>query len=332
MSRLLEAESLSVAYEVGAGSWRRQRRVLAVDGVSFSVEAGRALGVVGESGCGKSSLARALLGLESLVSGVVRLDGQVLPPAGTQAWRAHRRSLQLVFQDPIASLDPRMRVGASIAEPLLNLEPTVDAAARRDRVAGLLGAVGLERGLATRYPHELSGGQCQRVAIARSIAVGPRVLVCDEPVSALDVSVQGQVVNLLTDLQRRLGLALVFISHDLALVRHVADEVLVLYRGRTLELAPAGSLFAAPLHPYTRRLLDSASGHRGKPPASAAAWVEAPDGLVAAGPRGCAFAPRCPWATARCRDEVPALVPAGRERAVACHRWTEWSNGLAPPS
>lgn len=256
MTSLLEASGLSVAYR-SAG---RSAPLLAVDAVSFVVEAGRTLGIVGESGSGKSSVARALVGLEPLRSGEIRYDGQVLPPAGHAAWRGYRRRVQLILQDPVGSLDPRMTVGASIAEPLRIHEPALGRDEVAARVDALLREMGLESDLGSRYPHQLSGGQCQRVTIARALAPRPRVLICDEPASALDASVQAQVMNLLQALQRDHALALVFISHDLALVRHLAHEVVVLEQGRVVESGPVTAVLDSPRHPRTRRLVDATPG------------------------------------------------------------------------
>ena len=227
----------------------------AVADVSFELAAGETLGLVGESGSGKSSLARALLRLIPVAGGQIRWQGEDLLALDARALRRRRRDLQIVFQNPLASLNPRMRVGDILAEPLHIFEPRMTDAARRARIAQMLERVGLTAGMGQRYPHEFSGGQCQRIGIARAMMLNPRLLICDEPVSSLDVSIQGQIVNLLLDLQRELGTAMLFISHNLAVVRHLSHRVMVMYRGRVVETAARDVLFAAPAHPYTQALL-----------------------------------------------------------------------------
>ena len=254
MSSGLEVRGLTVDY--AATGWfadRRPRRAL--DDVSLALADGETLGVVGESGSGKSTLARTILGLVRQSAGEVLWDGRPVDPSDRLQVRQFRRDVQVVFQDPVGSLDPRLTAGESVAEALDALEGVRDRAAARARVGEALESVGLDPSMAARYPHQLSGGQCQRVAIARATIVRPRLLICDEAVSALDVSVQAQIVNLLVDLQRRHGLALLFISHNLAVVRHVADRVVVLRAGRRVEYGPAAAMFATPADPYTRRLL-----------------------------------------------------------------------------
>ena len=298
-------------------------KVRAVDGVSFDVRAGCTFAVVGESGCGKSTVARALLRLIEPDAGEIRLGGQELRALQAEALRRMRSRLQMVFQDPFGSLNPRMTAGAMLAEPLL-LHETLSAAQRGVRVAELLGLVGLPADAAARYPHEFSGGQRQRLAIARALAARPQVIVCDEPVSALDVSIQAQILNLLADLQKRLGLAYVFISHDLAVVRQVATDIGVMYLGKLVETGPAAEVFRSPRHPYTRALL---------------AAVPVPDprqrglGNVLGGdvpsplspPSGCAFHTRCPHADARCKSEAPPLQAAGQGVQLACWHWEQVS-------
>jgi oligopeptide/dipeptide ABC transporter ATP-binding protein len=283
-------------------------RVRAVDGVSFEVEAGRTMAIVGESGCGKSTLARALLRLVEPDAGRVLLDGQDLRQLDAAALLRARSRIQMIFQDPYGSLNPRMAVGDMLEEPL-RLHAVVSPATRAARVRELLSLVGLPSGAARRYPHEFSGGQRQRLAIARALAAQPRVIVCDEPVSALDVSIQAQILNLLADLQREFGLAYVFISHDLAVVRQVATTVGVMYLGRLVETAPAATLFNRPLHPYTRALLDAApvpdpSQRR----ARAVLSGDLPSPIDP--PPGCRFHTRCPHADARCSAETPGLEVA----------------------
>jgi oligopeptide/dipeptide ABC transporter ATP-binding protein len=301
---LLAVRDLRVSFRTAAG------RVRALDGVDLEIGPAETVAVVGESGCGKSTLARAIVGLVRPEAGSIRHRGRELVGGTREAWRAARRGIQLVFQDPTASLDPRLRVG-------VQLEEALRLAGRDARgAAALLDAVGLAPEHAGRRPHELSGGQCQRVCIARALATGPDLLICDEAVSALDVSVRAQILNLLRDLQERLGLAILFIGHDLAVVRHLSRRVVVLYLGRVLEEAPADALFAAPRHPYTQSLLASvprlaAGGGGGR---RAAVRGDVPSAVSP--PPGCAFHPRCPVAFARCSGETPALLPTphGRSR------------------
>ncbi|MEJ1976847.1 MAG: oligopeptide/dipeptide ABC transporter ATP-binding protein [Acetobacteraceae bacterium] len=295
----IEARDLSLAFRAGG------RRLVAVDGVSLAVPEGRVLGIVGESGCGKSTLARLLLGLTAPDAGTVRLFGE--PVAGMDR-RARARLVQPVFQDPMSSLNPRRRVHDIVALPLA-VQGELNSARR---VADMLARVGLSPEIGTRYPAQLSGGQRQRVAIARALVLRPRIVVCDEPTSALDVSVQAQILNLLAALQREMGLTVVFISHNLAVVEHVADEVAVMYLGRIVERAPVDALFAAPAHPYTRALLASVLTPEpglGLPDVGLGDAIPDP----AAIPPGCRFHPRCPVVMDRCRTEAPAAVErAGR--------------------
>ena len=293
-------------------------RIVAVDDVSFSIARGRTLALVGESGCGKSTLARLMVGLDTPTQGSAWLDRADVHAtlAGPDApARALRRRMQMVFQDPHASLDPRWRIGDIVAEPLIEQGLILPAQAP-ERVAALLAAVGLEGADIRRYPHQFSGGQRQRISIARALATSPEFLVCDEPTSSLDVSVQAQVLNLLVDLQRERALTCLFISHNLVVVRYVADDVGVMYLGRIVELAPKAELFAAPRHPYTRMLLAAVPDLRDRDRERAPVLGEVPDPL--APPPGCAFHPRCPHANERCRVERPALLPSGAVR-VACH-------------
>ncbi|MGH6901412.1 MAG: ABC transporter ATP-binding protein, partial [Geminicoccaceae bacterium] len=242
---------------VGGLLRRRFLPLKAVDGVSFELRPGETLGIVGESGCGKSTLGRAVLRLIEPSAGRVVWLGDDLGALDAEALRRHRRAMQIVFQDPLASLDPRMTVGDIIAEPLITHEPRLGKDEVRARVADMLAKTGLSPQMINRYPHEFSGGQCQRIGIARAMILGPKLIVCDEPVSALDVSIRAQIVNLLMRLQRAFGLALLFISHDLAVVRHISHRILVLYLGRTMELADRDALYAAPRHPYTRALISA---------------------------------------------------------------------------
>lgn len=295
--------------------------VKAVDGVSFELHPGETLALVGESGCGKSTVGRLVLGLIEPTSGHVSFEGEDLFSLSESALRGLRRNFQLIFQDPFASLNPRMTVGDILAEPLA-LHGTVPAAERKDRVAELLSVVGLQPLHARRYPHEFSGGQRQRIAIARAVSVEPKLIVCDEPVSALDVSIRSQVLNLLRDLQRRLGLSFIFISHDLAVVKHIADRVAVMYLGRIVETASTEDLFAEPRHPYTRALLSAIP----VPSPDARRERQLLKGDVPSPispPSGCHLHTRCPFAAEICRTEIPALRDGGRGHATRCHVWED---------
>src|ERR1700730_5232285 len=293
----------------------------ALDDVNFDVMPGETLGLVGESGSGKSTAGRVLVGLIPAPAGTVSVFGRrITGRDGAAALRAVRSRLQFVFQDPYAALNPRMRVGSSVAEPL-EIAGKVSRRARSDRVAELVEQVGLPKISTDRYPHEFSGGQRQRIVIARSLALSPDFIVCDEPVSALDVSMQAQIVNLLMDLQQRLGLTYLFIAHDLAVVRIISTRVAVMYAGSIVETAPKKDIYAQPQHPYTKALLDAV-------PRPDPAFVRAPviSGEVPSlldPPKGCRFHPRCPLVMDRCRREVPRLAASGANRQVACHLFAE---------
>jgi oligopeptide/dipeptide ABC transporter ATP-binding protein len=309
---LLEVEGLVTSFPLKGGG-----RLRAVDGVDLAVDRGETLAVVGESGCGKSTLARSVLRLVEPAAGRVRFAGEDVLALGREALRRRRRDMQLVFQDPMASLDPRFTVGRSLAEPFA-VHGIGTPTGRRDRVAELLRLVGLDSGAAERYPHEFSGGQRQRVGIARAIALEPRLVVLDEPVSALDVSIQSQILNLLLDLKERLGLSYLFISHDLGVVRAIADRVAVMYLGRVVETAPVERLFGGPAHPYAQALLAAVPrpdpAHRQR---RAAPVGEPPD--PARPPPGCPFHPRCPRAMAVCRATMPERIEIAAGHAVRCH-------------
>lgn len=310
--KTLQATDLARSYTVGRKQlFRRQHAFLAVDGVSLTLNAGETLGIVGESGCGKSTLARLVLGLIPRDRGRVALDGADITDPDESEWRALRRRMQLVYQDAAGALDPRMSVRAQIEEALRIHDLPLDGA------EAAIDAVGLGQGLADRYPHEMSGGQLQRVVIARALALDPEVLVLDEPVSALDVSIQAQIVNLLIDLQRDRGLTYLFVSHDLSVVRHISDRVAVMYLGRIVEEAPREALFERPLHPYTRVLIDAVPVP--DPAARRGTRLNVGDPPNPADPpSGCRFHPRCPLAQPRCAQEAPELRDFGTRRA-ACH-------------
>jgi oligopeptide/dipeptide ABC transporter ATP-binding protein len=319
---LLEADNL-VKHFVAARSvfGRPTAHVRAVDGVSFVVNAGETLAIVGESGCGKSTVSRLVLRLIEPDSGGIRFEGRDLLALDANQLRAFRRDAQIIFQDPYASLNPRMTVGQILSEPLA-LHDLVAPPQRQERVADLLRLVGLEPRLACRYPHEFSGGQRQRIAIARALAVEPKLIICDEPVSALDVSIRSQILNLLRDLQGRLGLAYIFVSHDLAVVKHIADRIAVMNLGTIVETAETQALFAAPRHPYSRALLSAIPVP--KPQAKRSRILlqgEMPSALDP--PSGCRFHTRCPFAIERCHVEAPQLVADTSGHATACHRTAE---------
>lgn len=322
----LAISRLSVRFEVQRGWFGlgRPATLRAVEDVSLDLRSGEALGVVGESGCGKSTLARAALMLIRPSAGQVVWMGRSLESLSGSELKPLRRDLQIVFQDPLASLDPRMTVGEIVDEPLRVHRPDLGADDRARAVGEMLIRVGIAPDLANRYPHEFSGGQCQRVGIARAMILKPRLLVCDEPVSALDVSIQEQIVTLLMDLKREFGMCILFVSHNLAVVRRLCDRVLVLYLGRMMELAPAGPLYAQPRHPYTRNLLDAV------PVPDPDTQPERLTGVLSGEPpsplnppTGCVFRTRCPHVVQVCRDEVPPWEGGGTEHAVACHRWRD---------
>ncbi|MBC7416177.1 MAG: ATP-binding cassette domain-containing protein [Herminiimonas sp.] len=322
---LLRVDNLVKHFPLSSGLFSRsQAKVHAVDGVSFSVGKGETMALVGESGCGKSTVGRLLLRLLEATSGAVWFDGEDLMALPPVAVRARRRDLQMIFQDPYSSLNPRMTVGQTLMEPLLL--HGLCAGRHQERAAELLDLVGLAPQYLQRYPHEFSGGQRQRIGIARALAVEPRLIVCDEPVSALDVSIQAQVINLMQDIQRRLGLSYVFIAHDLAVVKHIASHVAVMYLGQIVEYADKTSLFSAPRHPYTHALLSAIplpEPGRVQPGRRLLLQGDVPNPITP--PSGCRFRTRCPHARQRCADEVPALTagPADAAHSVACHFWRE---------
>jgi oligopeptide/dipeptide ABC transporter ATP-binding protein len=322
MTALLEARNLVKHFAAARSAFGRPTAfVKAVDGVSFSINAGETLALVGESGCGKSTVSRLVLRLIEPDRGDVRFEGRDLLKMGANELRAFRRDAQIIFQDPYASLNPRMTVGQILAEPLA-LHDLVPAKQRHSRVEELLRLVGLEPRVARRYAHEFSGGQRQRIAIARALAVEPKLIICDEPVSALDVSIRSQILNLLRDLQQRLGLAYIFVSHDLAVVKHIADRVAVMNLGHIVETADAETLFASPRHPYSRALLSAIPVP--SPHAKRSRLMlegEMPSALNP--PSGCRFHTRCPYVIDRCRSELPQLLPDAAGHLTACHRSRE---------
>ncbi|VVS98388.1 dipeptide ABC transporter ATP-binding protein [Rhizobium sp. EC-SD404] len=318
---IIETRDLVRHFKTGGGFLRQTSTIHAVDGVSIAVRRGETFAIVGESGCGKSTLARLLLRLIEPTAGTVTYEGRDLTTATPAELRALRGDIQFIFQDPFSSLNPRMTVGALVGEPL-QVHGHLSAAERKAKVESLLSRVGLRPEHAGRYPHEFSGGQRQRIGIARALASGPKLLIGDEPVSALDVSVQAQIVNLLEDLKAEFGLTLIIIAHDLAVIRHMSDRLAVMYLGQVVELADTEALFARPLHPYTQALLAAIPA-----PVPGLATTRAPlFGDIpspANPPQGCRFHTRCPHATPVCSQTQPPLESVDDKRSVACHHWRE---------
>ena len=330
---LVQVRGLKVHFPIYSGILRRHSGdVKAVDGVSFDIHAGETLGLVGESGCGKSTVGRALLRLYEPTAGSVHIDGADIGKLSPGALRKMRPRMQMVFQDPQASLNPRMTVEDIIGEPLVE-HTAWDSRQKAERVRELMDAVGLNRRFAKRFPHEFSGGQRQRIGIARALALNPAFVVCDEPIAALDVSIQAQVVNLLEELQERLGLTYLFISHDLSMVRHIADRVAVMYLGRIAELSPRDALYARPLHPYAQALLSAV-------PEPDPAREQTRRRIILQGdvpspanpPAGCNFCTRCPKVFDRCRVEEPILTEVEPGRFVACHLVEAMTKTAPPPA
>jgi len=318
---LLQVENLVKHFPVGGGMFSKPAgQVRAIDGVSFTLHRGETLGLVGESGCGKTTTGRCILQLERPTSGRIVFEGVDLATLSEAELRKVRRRVQVIFQDPYSSLNPRMTIGQIIAEPIRVHGIVQEPAAREKRVQELLEQVGLLAQHARRYPHQLSGGQRQRVGIARALAMEPTLIICDEPVSALDVSIQAQIINLLEDLQKRLGLTYLFIAHDLSVVRHISDRVAVMYLGKIVEITDRTALYEAPRHPYTRALLSAV-------PIPDPAVEETRERTVLRGevpsplnpPSGCVFHPRCPIAVARCSTEIPSLREIRSGHRGACH-------------
>ena len=323
---LLSVQDLKVHFHIGGGMFSRRRAGLlkAVDGVSFDLRPGETLGLVGESGCGKTTLGRAVLRLLPNIAGRVVWLGDDLAGLGEEAMRLRRREMQIVFQDPLAALDPRMPVGEIIGEPLRTFQPDLPAAAVKAKIQAMMAKVGLLPQQINRYPHEFSGGQCQRIGIARAMINEPKLVVCDEPVSALDVSIQAQIVNLLMDLQREFGMSMIFISHNLSVVRHISHRIMVLYLGRVAELADREQLYRNPRHPYTQARISAV-------PIPDPDLERAKQRIVLKGdlpsplnpPSGCTFRTRCPKATDICASLRPDLLAIETGHQVACHHWDD---------
>ncbi len=319
---LLSVRDLKVHFKLASDSplpWAAPRVLKAVDGLSFDIFAGETLGIVGESGCGKSTLARAVLNLIPATAGNIVWQGQQMHGASASVWQGLRKSVQMIFQDPLASLDPRMTIGQIIAEPLHTHLPQLPQAEVMKKVRAMMAKVGLTEQQINRYPHEFSGGQCQRIGIARALVLEPKLVICDEPVSALDVSIQAQIINLLMELQAQMGLALVFIAHDLAVVRHISQRVMVMYLGRTMELASKQAIYQNPSHPYTQALLSAIplpDPKRERNKILQLLQGDLPSPINP--PSGCIFRTRCPKAIAHCAEQRPELRSLTVDTQVAC--------------
>jgi oligopeptide transport system ATP-binding protein len=321
---LLEIRDLKKSFSITTGLFSKPLELKALQDISFSIKKGETLGIVGESGCGKSTLGRCILQLIAPDEGQVLWLGQDLTRLPGEEMRKKRQDLQIIFQDPLASLNPRMTVGEIIADPLRTLRPELNREQRRARVIKIMESVGLLPEMINRYPHEFSGGQAQRIGIARALITEPKLIVCDEPVSALDVSIQAQILNLLADLKDEFGLTLIFISHNLSVVRHVSDRILVLYLGRIVELAAGDEIYEDPKHPYTRALLTAVPIP--DPKLARQRSIDALRGEIPSPinqPSGCTFRTRCRYAKPICAEKRPALETIGNGRLVACHRWQE---------
>ena len=325
---LLRVDNLSKTFSINAGGFFSKPLALrALQDISFSVNRGETLGIVGESGCGKSTLGRCILQLLKPDEGRVVWMGTDLTRLPSEEMRRRRKDVQIIFQDPQASLNPRMTVGEIVADPLKTLMPELNAAQRKQRVMEMMEAVGLQPEMINRYPHEFSGGQAQRIGIARALITEPKLIVCDEPVSALDVSIQAQILNLLSELKDQFGLTLIFISHNLSVVRHVSDRIMVLYLGRMVELSTGDELYDDPKHPYTKALLTAVpipDPKRARQRNIDALTGEIPSPINP--PSGCTFRTRCRYATARCAEIRPPLETVSDGRLVACIRWQEIDN------
>lgn len=319
---ILSVRDLSVVFDVSAQNdwpWTPPRKLHAVSGLSLDLQQGETLGLVGESGSGKSTLARAIIGTVPVTSGDILYRGTSLLTMAREERRKHRRDVQMVFQDPLAALNPRMTVGDIIAEPLVTHEPQTPRKEVKSRVSALMERVGLLPNLINRYPHEFSGGQCQRIGIARALILKPKLMICDEPVSALDVSVQAQVVNLLTDIQKDMGLSMIFIAHDLSVVKHISDRIVVMYMGRPMEIGPSKAVTRAPTHPYTQALIASVPIPDPRTERARARPIldgDLPSPLSP--PSGCVFRTRCPKAVDACAKDRPAMHDSGPNQMAAC--------------
>ena len=328
---LVELRNLKVYFPIHSGVFRKKTGdIKAVDDVSLDIFAGETLGLVGESGCGKTTAGRAILRLSDITGGTIKIEGTDLASARSSEIRRIRPKMQMIFQDPQASLNPRMTVSAIISEPI-DEHLSLSKAEKFERVFEIMDSVGLSRRYANRYPHEFSGGQRQRIGIARALALEPKLVVCDEPIAALDVSIQAQVVNLLEDLQKKLNLTYLFISHDLGMVRHIADRVAVMYLGRIVEIAPRDMLYGTPLHPYTEALLSAVPEadpkiERRRKQIILQGDVPSPSNP----PKGCNFCTRCPKVMDICKTVVPELTDMGQGRLAACHLHETTLEGMAP--
>ena len=320
---LLQVRDVEVAFDIkrdGAFFWQKPATLKAVNRVSFELNAGETLGVVGESGCGKSTLARAIIGLVKARSGSIRFEGEELRGLSPKAMRLKRKDIQMIFQDPLASLNPRMTVGDIIAEPLQTYSPDLGKEEVMTRVKAMMQKVGLLSNQINRYPHEFSGGQCQRIGIARALILEPKLIICDEPVSALDVSIQAQVINLLKQVQKEMGLALIFIAHDLSVVKHISDRVLVMYLGHAVELGTDRAVYSRPTHPYTRALMSAVPIP--DPDAERNKVIQLLPGDLPSPinpPSGCVFRTRCPQAENDCADRKPYLEGHAEHRVACWH-------------
>lgn len=333
---VLRVQDLAVTFTSFTGGLlqRRERQLRAVDGISFELHAGETLGIVGESGSGKSTLARGILGLIKPDRGRVMWNGEDLTRLNEEELRQKRKELQIVFQDPVASLNPRMTAGDIISEPLWTFYPNIERLQVEERTRGMMKLVGLLPNQINRYPHEFSGGQCQRIGIARSLVLNPRLLICDEPVSALDVSIQAQIINLLKDLQKKLGLALIFIAHDLSVVKHISDRVMVMYMGQAMEVSDKTNMYRHPAHPYTNALMKSVPVPDPKLAAAARqdSWLTGDMPSPYRRPKGCIFHDRCPYRVKRCEADVPALRRMESGDWAACHRAEELDLSIQVPA
>lgn len=319
MTKILEVRDLKVHFDLGGGLFKAKKVVHAVDGINFDVFEGETLGIVGESGCGKSSLARALCGLNKITAGSAIFNGKIdLAKATGSQWNEVHKQVQFIFQDPVAALDPRMTVAEIIAEPLETLYPDMKKAEIMEKVLATMKLVGLSHNQINRYPQEFSGGQCQRIGIARALILEPKVLICDESVSALDVSIKAQIINLLQDLQKQLKLTILFISHDLGIVKHICNRILVMYLGNVMELAAKQTLYSQPLHPYTKALLSAVPV--ANPNVEKSKTIQLLEGDLPSPlnpPKGCVFNTRCPQATDKCKASRPEITTVN-SHLVSC--------------